>query len=375
MPVATAIKREVARRLGRQWSAGERLPAVPALARMLGTGQSNTHRALRELVEEGYLIATPGQGTFVNRDFDESRLRAQMAEAGADDMAPVGGPASGKRVQVVAAAPDPMNHTGRCIEAARRMLLESGADVRFSDDAQKDMTDVSHLDVDGVLLLEHHLWGRYRFGSRQVAGIIRAGENVTVAVSGRYDVIGADSEQGGQVAGEHLRELGHKRAAFLGRQSTSGPASVFDETSSARLAGFEIGFGAAVDPAHYLLSSRYDDSHAARLLPNYLAMPDRPRAVFAASDDLALGFIVGAAAHGLNVGRDYHIVGFDGQQRGRTVTDGPLTTIEPPHEEIGRRAAAMLISRLLDPDQPVRKVSLGCRLSEGATVRRERSTS
>jgi len=123
-----------------------------------------------------------------------------------------------------------------------------------------------------------------------------------------------------------------------------------------------------VDPAHYLLANHYDDRTAARLIPKYLEIPDRPQAVFAASDDLALGFIVGAAAHGLDFARDYHIIGFDGQPRGQAIHGGPLTTVESPHGEIGRRAAEMLMSRLLNPDQPVRRLTVGCRLLNGTTA-------
>lgn len=373
-PVATAIKHELGRRLGREWPAGQRLPGVQELAKLLGTGQRNTHRALRELVAEGYLVATPGQGTFVKRDFDESRLRAQLHDV-PGDVSRLGGRVAGKRVRILVAALDPSSHVATIVSAARAKLEGDGATVDVTVDRHVDATDGAAFDADGVLAFGHNLFGRYRFAARQVACFIRIGMKIDVAMPGRYDVIGSDSEQGAYLAGEHLRKLGHTRAVFIGRKATEGSPLPFEETSMLRLAGFEAGLERAVDPSHYMRATHYDDRTAARLLPDYLAMPDRPRAIFAASDDLALGFIVGAAAHGLDFGRDYHIVGFDGQPRGQNIAGGPLTTVAPSYEQIGARAGELLVSRLLDPEQPVRKLTLGCRLIDGATALPERSNS
>src|SRR5687767_11238601 len=49
------------------WPVGTRLPPAPVLARWLGTGQSNTHAALRALSQRGYLSSSPGRGTYVKK--------------------------------------------------------------------------------------------------------------------------------------------------------------------------------------------------------------------------------------------------------------------------------------------------------------------
>jgi LacI family transcriptional regulator len=91
--------------------------------------------------------------------------------------------------------------------------------------------------------------------------------------------------------------------------------------------------------------------------------------VFAASDELAVGFVQGARDQGLMAGRDYQIIGFDRQQLGMDLPEGPLTTIEVPRVAMGVRGAELLTARLLDPDQPVHRTYLGCSLFEGKTTR------
>lgn len=374
MPVSDAIKHELTRRLGREWPAGHRLPPVSALARQLGTGQRNTHRAMRELVEAGYLVARPGQGTFVKLDFDASRLPAGMPRAsGSNALYGNAGRLAGRHIAVIPVPPLPDSPAGQTVAAATEALKEEGARISSIDPDTAHGGDLSHVDADALLVLPWSLrTSHFRFRSDQVACFVIVSTSVPVAMSGRYDVIRADGEQGGYLAGTHARAMGHRRVAFLGR-AAMGNGSPFDETSSVRLRGFETGLDARVDSAHYLCAEHYDDRAAASLVPAYLAMPDRPRAVFAASDDLALGFIVGAAAHGLNFGRDYHIIGFDGQRRGQHILGGPLSTVAVPMADMGKRAADLLASRLLNPDQPVRRLAVGCTLITGTTLSNERT--
>jgi DNA-binding LacI/PurR family transcriptional regulator len=105
------------------------------------------------------------------------------------------------------------------------------------------------------------------------------------------------------------------------------------------------------------------------LLPRYLALPNRPRAVFAASDELAIGFAIGSAAMGVTPGKDFDLVGFDGQHRGRTLNVcPPLTSVAIPSQEMGRRAAELLLDRIHRPDKPVERVLLECSIFRGGTV-------
>lgn len=79
-----------------------------------------------------------------------------------------------------------------------------------------------------------------------------------------------------------------------------------------------------------------------------LASPERPTAVFTASDTQAFGVIDAARDHGLAVPGELSVVGFDDIEISGYVG---LTTVRQPLEESGRRAAEILIDAIATPDQ------------------------
>ena len=80
-----------------------------------------------------------------------------------------------------------------------------------------------------------------------------------------------------------------------------------------------------------------------------LALPDRPTAVFAANDLMAMGIVRATRAGGLHVPDDLSVIGLDNIW---LVTDmePPLTTVDLPRYEIGRIAMEMLFELLSRAD-------------------------
>src|SRR5690606_32810273 len=147
--------------------------------------------------------------------------------------------------------------------------------------------------------------------------------------AGGYDIIGVDSVQGAFLAGRYLRELGAESLGYLG---VGEPAAGYDTTSGTRLRGLLQGFGDPPSALYCWHATQYIIEAGARLAAEYWRAERRPDALFAASDELATGFIFGMLGHGQLPGRDYQIMGFDGQMRGRGLQCGPLTTVEVPME-------------------------------------------
>jgi LacI family transcriptional regulator len=77
-----------------------------------------------------------------------------------------------------------------------------------------------------------------------------------------------------------------------------------------------------------------------------LSIPEPPTAIFAFNDDIAIGAIQSARAHGLRVPEDVSIVGFDDVEHATIVTPD-LTTVRQPLAEMGRTAVSLL-NRLLE---------------------------
>jgi len=187
---------------------------------------------------------------------------------------------------------------------------------------------------------------------------------VLVDVERDHDLPGifVDDEHGGRLAGEHLLALGHERIAFLG----DAPDPAFGFTSGARRrAGFTAALAAGgrpLDPA-LTVTGPYGRELARALAAELLARPAgaAPTAVFAASDEQALGVLEAARAAGLAVPDELSVVGFDDVE----LADwAGLTTIRQRLRDSGARGAELLLELLSDvpPAEPPQREELDLEL-------------
>ncbi|SEI89955.1 LacI family DNA-binding transcriptional regulator [Frateuria terrea] len=141
---------------------------------------------------------------------------------------------------------------------------------------------------------------------------------------------------------EHLVSLGHRRIAHIIGDLEHG-AGIW------RLAGYRDGLGRAglkEDPA-YMVQGRFSFESGVAAMRQLLALPQRPTAIFAGDDDMAVGAIWAAAEAGVSIPRDISICGFDDTTMATQVWP-PLTTVHQPVREMGRRATQELLLRVLN---------------------------
>lgn len=79
------------------------------------------------------------------------------------------------------------------------------------------------------------------------------------------------------------------------------------------------------------------------------SLPEPPSAIYAANDQMAIGAIEAAHAHGLRVPQDIAIAGYDDIQVAADVAPA-LTTVRFPFRMIGRQAGEMVVKLAADPD-------------------------
>jgi LacI family transcriptional regulator len=75
-----------------------------------------------------------------------------------------------------------------------------------------------------------------------------------------------------------------------------------------------------------------------------LALPERPTAVFAANDLMAMGAMNAIRAAGLRIPQDIAVIGFDNISVAELVSPA-LTTVTQFQEQLSRRAAQLLLER------------------------------
>lgn len=89
----------------------------------------------------------------------------------------------------------------------------------------------------------------------------------------------------------------------------------------------------------------------AAALRRLLQRPERPDAVFAVSDMLAVGVMHAALEAGLRVPEDLAVIGFDGIALSGSLNP-PLTTIEQPMHQLGVRSVQLLLKKIRQPNAP-----------------------
>ncbi|MEO6997234.1 MAG: LacI family DNA-binding transcriptional regulator [Terracoccus sp.] len=144
--------------------------------------------------------------------------------------------------------------------------------------------------------------------------------------------VGSTNFSGGVSAVQHLLQLGHRRIAYLGGHSSAA-------CNEARMHGYRAAMeraGVGV-PDELVRSSRFLYTDGVDVGLELLDLPTPPTAIFAGSDEIAVGVMEAARKRGLDVPADLSIVGFDDTQLAR-MSSPPLTTVRQPLAEMGRLA-------------------------------------
>jgi LacI family repressor for deo operon, udp, cdd, tsx, nupC, and nupG len=175
--------------------------------------------------------------------------------------------------------------------------------------------------------------------------VVRSVRDPLVTVGGRFDGvrgIGIPEADAARLAVGHLLALGHRRIGHVGGDREPGlndtVVGARREAWSSMLqeAGIEPRSGWFVSGGLRLEASR---DAALRLLDG----PDRPTAIFAATDEAAFGVLLAAQRLGLRVPEDLSVAGLD--DHAFSAAYG-LTTVRQSPLEQGARAAALLLSDL-----------------------------
>ncbi|WP_309117269.1 LacI family DNA-binding transcriptional regulator [Saccharothrix sp.] len=138
----------------------------------------------------------------------------------------------------------------------------------------------------------------------------------------------------------HLVELGHRRIGVLG-----GPRDWL--ASDSRSAGYAAALAdVGVLPSPELVRHVDEPTEENGYRAANEVLGERPTALVAFNDKMAVGALRAARERGLDVPGDVSIAGFDDLDLSRATTPG-LTTVRQPVREMGRLAVTLLM-RLLD---------------------------
>jgi len=159
--------------------------------------------------------------------------------------------------------------------------------------------------------------------------------------------VAVDDVHGGRLAAEHLLERGHRRIAFVG--GSSGLPQIQERHDGVEQAVRETSGSddalAVLAPAALTVAGGRE---AGELI---VGMPAsrRPTAAVCANDLIALGLLQEMVRHGVRVPDDFAIVGYDDIDYAAAAAV-PLSSVRKPRQELGRRAAELLIDEARGQD-------------------------
>jgi DNA-binding LacI/PurR family transcriptional regulator len=163
--------------------------------------------------------------------------------------------------------------------------------------------------------------------------------------SASYPYVRIDDFVAGRQAMDHLIFLGHRRIAMLEARDPDQPDLEQPRSEAYYAALTEHGLRHEPD---LVVTSDWGGEQGAQGMGRLLSRADPPTAVYAHSDEVALGAIRTIRRTGLTVPRDISVIGIDDHPLA-ALTD--LTTVRQPAREQGVRAAQMLVGLLRgDPD-------------------------
>lgn len=147
-----------------------------------------------------------------------------------------------------------------------------------------------------------------------------------------------DNIAASRMAVEYLIGKGHTRIAML--TSREGPARFREIGYRETLNAHQIPFENAS-----LSVGAYSEDGGYQAMKTVLQQENRPTAIFAANDLMAMGAMVAIREAGLSIPNDMAIMGFDDIPTAKLIYPG-LTTVAQYQRNLGQRAAELLMERL-----------------------------
>jgi LacI family transcriptional regulator/LacI family purine nucleotide synthesis repressor/LacI family repressor for deo operon, udp, cdd, tsx, nupC, and nupG len=156
--------------------------------------------------------------------------------------------------------------------------------------------------------------------------------------------VNTEEDKGIEMLVDYLVSLGHKKIGVIGGEnnitSTNIKHSAFERAMQKN--GIEIN-------RHWIITDGYSIEAGRKLLKKITRNKDKPTAVIAINDFVAVGAIRGAKELGLKIPDDISITGFDDTYLSEIVSP-QLTTVSHNYEMVGGRVVELIINAILKKD-------------------------
>ena len=233
--------------------------------------------------------------------------------------------------------------------------------IRFSDDYRDVEADLRGWNVAGAIFS-----GTF---SRHLQSIHSLKTVPTVLTDCYFRLpgvnhVGVDDDAGGQMAGDYLTRMGHRRVALVTNNLQDS------EVDQHRLAGFRAGLAAhGITLEERCVFPQPIGPESIGQLTSLLRSPDGPTAIFCTADRIAAQLMQLLSAEGFRVPEDVSVLGFDNLPMAE-ITHPPLTTLAQDIDQKARLVVDMLLRHIRQDTLAPERTLLGVWLIERQSVRR-----
>lgn len=151
-----------------------------------------------------------------------------------------------------------------------------------------------------------------------------------------------DDVKGGEIATQHLIDLGHRDIAILSGQREAALAFDVSENRTQGYIKALSSVGVKADP-NLQIRGDFDIYTAELATESLLNRKKLPSAIFCQSDEMAFGALKAIRAKGMRVPEDISVIGFDDHELSEYLG---LTTVAQPPQFEGQLAAAAVVAEL-----------------------------
>lgn len=166
------------------------------------------------------------------------------------------------------------------------------------------------------------------------------------------DKIHENSELGGYLATKALIDAGYQEIAIITGELTKPLAQN-------RLNGYKRAFSEKNLPIRpeWIVESQFHYEAGLLSATQLLQQPNRPRAIFAMSDSIAIGVYQAVWRAGLRIPQDIAVIGYDNIELAQFLTP-PLSTVHQPKARLAKYAVEQLLARIQGNEQPYQEILL-----------------
>jgi GntR family transcriptional regulator, arabinose operon transcriptional repressor len=334
-----------------KYAAGERLPAERLLAEKYGVTRMTVRRAVKFLIDQGFLEARHGSGTYVS-----ARKLPNMESGNKIIGVLVPDIQRGIMIDLIRGIEDEAMAAGYNTILCNTDNLWEKAHVYAGQLLANGVKGVIYFPVqdieNGGMKEDRNLELISRFTDNRIPIVLVDHECKKITT----DLVVSDNFGGGYEMTQHLVKMGHRRIAVV---------HDFDETSIRdRISGHRKALrdnGIDSDPRLIQKIKEYGFTEPFSELIKRITHELKATAIFAMNDLLAADVYYHADRLGIGIPEDVSVAGYDDlpfSERLKT----PLTTIHQPLYQMGREGFNLFMERLQRPGDQYRKVVLPNRL-------------